>query len=215
MSTIPQELPKKTNESTTHRSNPPPFPPQEKEEQVEDEMKETVFDLSSSSSLLDSEDQTDQEGQEPVEGISPYMPSHPAIGSVSSVLGMVALGPSAEVTLLFEKMVESLITVDADGIIETTITIGGKAFEGSIFEGAQIVIREFSTAPKAFNVELIADPQALALFQEHEGKLMTTFQEKPLPFQINRLETRVKKTERPLVERKERPEEEAEKDHKR
>jgi hypothetical protein len=93
----------------------------------------------------------------------------------------------AEIETLFEEMVNAMVSLHENGITETTFYLKTAS---SVFSGTQVTIREFSTAPKAFNVELAGSPEAVAAFQRHVGELVATFNaEERRSFKINRLET--------------------------
>jgi hypothetical protein len=71
------------------------------------------------------------------------------------------------------------------------------------FSLSQIVIREFSTAPKAFNVEFVGSPQALALIQQNVPALLGAVQQGNFNFSINRFDVKLGSTEKPIFSRKE------------
>lgn len=104
---------------------------------------------------------------------------------------------------LFERMVGVMTILSTSGITETTITLNAPQFAASVFYGAQIIIQEFSTAPNAYNIQLIGAPPAVALFQANANDLMAAFASGNYNFKINRLEAVLPSSERPLFRRKE------------
>jgi hypothetical protein len=98
----------------------------------------------------------------------------------------------------FERSVSTITVMMSTGVTETTVSLHEQS--NSIFAGAKITIREFSTAPKAFNIEFTANPEAVAIFQSNVDDLMAAFQSGGYNFKVNRIETRIG---RPLVRRKE------------
>ncbi len=144
-----------------------------------------------------------------------------AISSVSTEMGapqpgipMAAETPPAappppytylhpQVLDLFERMAGVITVMTSSGITETTIQLTAPQFASSIFFGAQIIIQEFSTAPRAFNIQLVGTPQAVSLFQSNADDLMAAFQNGNYNFKVNRLDTRIASEERPLFKRKE------------
>lgn len=90
---------------------------------------------------------------------------------------------------LFERVIGALVYLDQAGIKETTITIASSKEKTSIFNGAQITIREYSTAPKEFNIELKGDPKAVELFQSNKKDLMDAFDLMPYTFKVKNIET--------------------------
>ncbi len=105
---------------------------------------------------------------------------------------------------LFERMVGVMTVMATTGITETTVTLSAPEYAKSVFYGAQIIITEFSTAPKAFNVQVIASPQGVALFQANVDDLVSAFQGGKYNFRINRIEAGLS-AEKPLFKRKEGP----------
>jgi hypothetical protein len=116
--------------------------------------------------------------------LTPYLTMHPRVQE------------------LFDRMVGVMTVMNLSGMTETTITLNTPQFASSIFFGAQIIIQEFATAPQAFNIQLNATPQAVALFQANTEDLMAAFQSGNYTFRINRLETGYL-AGRPLFKRKE------------
>jgi hypothetical protein len=104
---------------------------------------------------------------------------------------------------LFDRMVGVMTVMNMTGMTETVLTLNSPKFASSVFFGTQIIIQEFSTAPKAFNVQLNGTPQAVALFHGNSEDLMAAFQSGNYNFRINRLDTGYL-AERPLFKRKEK-----------
>src|SRR6185437_7397233 len=102
---------------------------------------------------------------------------------------------------LFERMVMSIAVMMDQGIQETTIHLSPNEF--SLFGGAQLVIREYSTAPKAFNIEFLGNAHNTALFAKSVEDLMKTHQNGKYNYRINRIETSLQRAEKPLFHRKE------------
>ena len=115
---------------------------------------------------------------------------------ISSVL-------SAEAHALFEKMASTMIVMQTSGETETTLFLDSPQFSSSVFFGAQITIREFSTAPKAFNVEIIASSLAIQAMNSCRNDLLSAFQNGRFNFSVHRFDTFLLAEERPLFHRKE------------
>ncbi|MBS0620226.1 MAG: hypothetical protein JSS61_02055 [Verrucomicrobia bacterium] len=107
-----------------------------------------------------------------------------------------------EVMELFDRMVGVITIMSMQGVTETTFTLNAPQFASSVFFGAQIIIREYSTAPKAFNVQMKGTQQAVALFQNNTKNLMAAFEQGNYNFRIQRLDTEYL-TEKPEFRRKE------------
>ena len=130
------------------------------------------------------------------------MPGPPVLPPAPETLPAYAnLHP--QVMEIFDRMVGVMTVMTMSGMTETTITLNAPQFASSVFFGSQIIIREFSTAPRAFNIQLNGTPQAVALFQGNIDDLMAAFSAGNYNFRVNRLETGYL-TERPLFKRKEK-----------
>lgn len=105
---------------------------------------------------------------------------------------------------LFERMVGVMTVMSTAGITETTVTLSSPQYANSVFFGAQIIIKEYSTAPKAFNIQIITNAQGAALVQAYADDLMAAFRTGNYNFKVNRLEAGLS-AEKPLVRRKEGP----------
>lgn len=108
---------------------------------------------------------------------------------------------SYPISLLFDRMVGTITVMDSSGIKTTEFMLSGEEFASSVFYGARITITEYSTAPKAFNVQLSANPEAVALLQGSMPNLLANFESGKYAFRIHRLDTSVLE-ERPLFKRK-------------
>lgn len=104
---------------------------------------------------------------------------------------------------VFERMVGVMTVMSTSGITETVMTLNAPQFASSVFYGTQITIQEFSTAPKAYNIQLSASPQAISIFQGNMDDLMAAFQGGKYSFRVNRLDTALLPSDRPLFKRKE------------
>ena len=139
--------------------------------------------------------------------------------SVQAVSGQVLLTPLAkevtatpqstytpaiqnpEVLRLFSFMVTQITMVVQRGETNVTITLGGQAFQDSVFSGSQIVIKESILAPREYNIELYgATNEAQTLFDAHAEELLSVFQNKQYPFTVKRIST--SKTKKHMIERK-------------
>lgn len=120
---------------------------------------------------------------------------------------------SLEATALLEKMADCIIHMDNSGITETKIFLNAPEFSSSPFYGSEIIIQEYSTAPKVFNIQFSSSSTGLALFQSHIAPMMAAFHKANFAFSINRLDTYLKEEE-PLVVRKENVSEDKKQDEK-
>lgn len=110
---------------------------------------------------------------------------------------------SAEIQALFEKMAGTMILLSSSLETETSVFLDAPQFASSPFYGSRITIKEFSTAPKAFNIEIASNPAAVSLLQTHQAALLTSFQQGNFNFSIGRIDTEIQSSDRPLFHRKE------------
>lgn len=122
-----------------------------------------------------------------------------AMEATSDAVISRATALSADVEAAYEKMASQMIIMHASGDQETILYLDSAQF--STLFGTKIVIKEFSTAPKAFNIEIISNPQAVALMDASKAHLMATFQNGNFPFSVNQLDAHLE--ERPVFCRKE------------
>jgi len=108
--------------------------------------------------------------------------------------------PSIE---LFSHLVGAMTHLHVEGKTETTFFLDTERFANSPFHGAKIVIEEYTTAPKSFNIYLVGEAHAAALFELHAPALLDTFHKGKFGFTVHRLETHLFPKERYIVKRKE------------
>jgi hypothetical protein len=131
---------------------------------------------------------------------SPYLSSAFSSNSTPDLTVTVIQRPlSSEIAIIFEKMAASMIVMSSSGEIETTLFLDNPA---SIFYGTKITIREFSTAPKAFNVEITSFTPAINAIESGRNDLLSAFQNGNFNFSIHRFETFIHSEERPVLHRK-------------
>ncbi len=105
-----------------------------------------------------------------------------------------------EIEAIFEKMASSMIVMSSSEETETTLFLDNPA---SLFYGTKVTIREFSTAPKAFNVEITSFTPMVNVIESSKNDLLSAFQHGNFNFSIHRLETSIHREERPVLHRKE------------
>ncbi len=105
---------------------------------------------------------------------------------------------------LFERIGTTIQTMHLSGVSETSIQLDFSEFSSSLFNGAQVIIREVDTAPFVYNIEFVGSPQAVALFEQHAPDLMAAFRQEDRRFTINRIDASLNRSKKPLVSRKER-----------
>jgi len=109
----------------------------------------------------------------------------------------------AEVEALFEKMAGTMLVLSSSNETETTVFLDSPQFNNSPFYGTRITIKEFSTAPKAFNIEIASSALALNAIDVHKPALLSAFAKGDFNFSIGRFDTEILQEDRPLFHRKE------------
>lgn len=113
-----------------------------------------------------------------------------------------------EMLALFEKMVGVMSVMNTSGISQTTIELTSPQFASSIFYGAQIIIKEYSTAPRAYNIQILGSAKAVDYLQGKLSTLSTALQRGEYAFTVNRVEVGLLKSARARVTRKKNVKEE-------
>lgn len=163
----------------------------------------SVFELPRNHFSLPEEDLDCTSGCQEVSPLPPAAAlAAPSEGNVTAA-AMTPTHLPAEIEALFEKMAGTMLLLNSTNESETTLFLNSPQFDQSLFYGARITIREFSTAPKAFNVEIATSAAALTLLNSHKSALMAAFAKGDFNFSVERLETEIQETDRPLFHRKE------------
>ncbi|MCB1085309.1 MAG: hypothetical protein KDK60_04330, partial [Chlamydiia bacterium] len=89
---------------------------------------------------------------------------------------------SPEVYELFEKMAGVMIIQQDKGETTTTININ---MPESVFNGAQVVLEQYSTAPHSYNLQLVGSPAAVKVFTENLKSLENSFKQANFNFETN------------------------------
>lgn len=90
---------------------------------------------------------------------------------------------------VFERMVGTMTVMHASEIKKTTIELTSDAMKTSPFYGSSVVITEYSTAPKQFNIEIIGNRRATDLIKDHTNELAAAFQAGNYNFKVHRIDT--------------------------
>lgn len=141
----------------------------------------------------------------------------PCMGSVGGVDAHApATAPACQAATLppdveaaFEKMASCMLVMTSSHETKTTVYLDHPRFASSALFRTQITIREFSTAPKIFNVEIISNPLAVATIDASKNDLLAAFQNGKFNFSIHRFETEIaQNNDQPVLHRKERDDQE-------
>jgi hypothetical protein len=140
----------------------------------------------------------------PLETIAPDLSiAQPHLDS-SSPIGSSYLSLPPQILDIFERMAGVMTVMTASGISETTIHLNAESFASSVFYGSQIIIKEYSTAPKEFNIQFNTTERAAPIFQAHVDDLLAAFQGGKYAFRVRRCETALLEREPFLFKRKEK-----------
>lgn len=115
--------------------------------------------------------------------LPPFSHTH-SFECIAAALAATSVELTPEVLDFFEKSVNAIAYLNDAGISETTFYL-----DTGRFPGTKIVVTEFNTAPKAFNISLIGSPESVALFNSHAGDLIAAFQKTPFNYTVHRLES--------------------------
>ncbi len=132
-----------------------------------------------------------EEDEPTCEPLSPFIFSAPSEASLPDALAPV-----------YELLIDHLEMLTANGDTDTVITLDAPAFKNSPFYGTKITIREFSTAPKVFNVEIATTATALNLLHAHRHTLQHALNAPQHPFSVHLVQCELHTTKRPLFHRK-------------
>lgn len=148
--------------------------------------------------------------QKPVKEIQPLNAAQPRPmppeAAASAGLAASQLLPYAnpEVQNLFAQMVGTVIVMTTPpGISRTQVILNSPAFTRTIFQGAEITLERYSTAPDSFNIKLTGSPQAVTVFNDNVQGLYNAFQKGRFSFRIGRIEASYEESSRPVFRRKE------------
>jgi hypothetical protein len=120
----------------------------------------------------------------------------------NSVSRLANLSPAIEAA--FERMASCMIMMTSSQETETILFLDNPHFASSPLFGSKITLREFSTAPKAFNIEIASNPQGTALINTSKTDLLAAFQRGDFNFSVHRLETYLhERADRPVLHRQE------------
>jgi hypothetical protein len=107
----------------------------------------------------------------------------------------------SDILSLIDNIGAEMILMNTDGVQETTLNLGNKYPSGSILNGLEIIISEFNTAPKIFNIKLICPYPSIEKITPHIPQIIQVFRERKFDFSVNRIDTEIS-SDKPLFCRK-------------
>lgn len=140
--------------------------------------------------------QSDQKGDNPNDPDTSNVVAPMTAASIAAGAAMEGLKLSPfsnipkDVFELFQKMVGLMTLEKNNGKTTTTITLN---MPNSIFNGGELVLDHYDTAPHAYNVQFLGDPEAVAKFAQNMKGLNNAITEAKLNFSINVLSPKLSK----------------------
>jgi len=172
-----------------------------KEEEEEEKLRDgPILSLNSLSSSLDSPTEKTDRADVLENFCSPPAASIALSSSTSSSVALTPHPLPPDIELLFEKIACTMMVMSSSKEMETTLLLDNPT---SIFYGTTITIREFSTAPKIFNVEILSSLAGIHAIDSSKNDLLSAFQNGNFNFSVHRLETFIHREDRPVLHRKE------------
>jgi hypothetical protein len=86
---------------------------------------------------------------------------------------------------ILESASQGISHLVMNNVNETTLTLNGPLFINTPLEGVKVIVREYSTAPQAFNIHFVCSPLALSYLEPHLKTLSSLFQNRRYPFSIH------------------------------
>ncbi len=146
---------------------------------------------------------------------SPVLGVRAVTETASNMAPSFSSGLSDHIEALFEKMASQMIVMDLASETQTSFSLDNPQFSSSSFFGTTIIIKEFATAPKAFNIEIISNPLAIGTIQRNQQQLLSLFAQGNFHFTVHRLETQIEQdSNRPLLHRHEEEDQGQKEQHK-
>lgn len=104
----------------------------------------------------------------------------PAIAPTAESPAYTKLSP--EMHALFEKIGGVILVQQEQGVTKTTVNV---TMPNSVFDGTQVVLSQYSTAPNAYNIQLIGNPKSVEVFTKNMGALKESFVQGNFNFEVN------------------------------
>lgn len=138
----------------------------------QDQRRPSVFDMASKKEKKESSSQRKKE-------VDPA-PQH---GEVQGTLTTIVTGETLtttsiseltpEMAHLMEKMANFIHVESQNGVTTTSVIV---VMEGSVLNGAQIILDHYDTAPHSFNLQLSGSPEGIDLFAANLATLQSSLQ---------------------------------------
>ncbi|MDX8431173.1 MAG: hypothetical protein SNF33_05145 [Candidatus Algichlamydia australiensis] len=158
-----------------------------REEKKQAERKEDVFTISwDVSMIMDEEEKTliiHGEGATSLD---------PTIKVLQDTLEVKIEQIQSQLDLIEERMAKAILLIKEEGGVESTTMILTPPNPCSLFNGVEIELTRFDTAPFAFNIEFVGNDAALQIFARHIGEFVDRFEQKHEGLLINRVARRYK-----------------------
>lgn len=117
------------------------------------------------------------------------VPSMSQVSATPSVRSSIPAANGLPATMPWQGILESasqgITHVLKKDVKETTLTLDGPLFANTPLAGVKMTVREYSTAPLAYNIHFACAPHAMHYLQPHLKTLATLFQSRRSPFSIH------------------------------
>jgi len=151
----------------------------EKTEDEREEKKPSVFDLAA-----------EQKNNSTIPFPHQQMPLQVAAASPTSE---IKTAPLSEIHCdwLVKEATSAITHTIQNGVKETSLRLDGPAFANSPFQGIELIVKEFTTAPLTFNIEFRGSSAAISSLKPYLPDLKAAFYgtHRPEGYAIHRIET--------------------------
>jgi hypothetical protein len=89
---------------------------------------------------------------------------------------------STEMHELFEKIGGVILVQQEKGVTTTTVNVN---MPNSVFDGTQMILDQYSTAPNSYNIQLVGNPESVKVFNQNLDALRDSFKQANFNFEVN------------------------------
>lgn len=89
---------------------------------------------------------------------------------------------SPEMHELFEKIGGVILVQQEKGVTTTTVNVN---MLNSVFDGTQVILDQYSTAPNSYNIQLVGNPESIKVFSQNINALKDSFKQANFNFEVN------------------------------
>lgn len=104
----------------------------------------------------------------------------PSISQATETPAYSKLSP--EMHELFEKIGGVILVQQDKGVTTTTVNVN---MPNSVFDGTQVILDQYSTAPNSYNIQLVGNPESVKVFSQNLDALKASFKQANFNFEVN------------------------------